>query len=172
MSDAVRPAVATIRVATAGDLAYVLDRQKQFSNQVGFIPKHTTELYIQREKVWVAEINGQPIGALIATGGERCPLVFRCNMVEKELWEQGWGRAFTDWLRQSPCSNRWGGVKVRTRRDLTAQYHINSEQGGKVLSTTPPGVRGFPVDEWWLPFDVTSPIFVPPKNTLIHIIED
>lgn len=141
----------TITAAQEADLGYLLDRLRKYSNQVGFIRRTNLEDLIRLGTVWIARVHGQHAGAVICSGGIRRPLCFRANLVERELWDQGFGTLFTRRLLQHPAAHRFGGVRVRTREDLQRQITINRKAGGVVVAHHPAGCRGHRVSEWWMP---------------------
>jgi N-acetylglutamate synthase-like GNAT family acetyltransferase len=54
-----------IRIATERDLPFVLDLQRKFSNELGFIPRAGTEWYVINRRVLLARENGDPAGFLL-----------------------------------------------------------------------------------------------------------
>lgn len=140
-----------IEVATRRRLRYVLARQREHSNAVGFLRRKDIEYLTARRTVLVPTLGGEPCGVLICSGGTRRPLCLRSNIVERELWEKGLGKAFCDWVATHALARTWGGFRVLTRRDLVRQESINRTLGGSVVSTRPAGARGHAVDEWWVP---------------------
>lgn len=145
-----------IAIATPADMAFIVDRQKQFSNQVGFLRRKDLAALTDRGTVFIPSINNQPCGVIVCSAGRRRPLCLRSNIVEAELWENGLGTAFCGWLRTHPLARRWGGFRVLTRRDLGRQVAINTSLGGAVTSTRAPGARGHHVDEWWVPTETPA----------------
>lgn len=141
----------TIRNAAVSDLRYVIDQQKRWSNQVGFIRKSNLEQLVERGTIYIPEINGQTCGVVICSGGIRCAACLRTNIVERELWENGLGKQFCEWLRTQVPARTWGGYRVITRRDLQRQASINRSLGGVISTTREGGARGVAVDEWWVP---------------------
>lgn len=61
------PSIATakIRVATIADLKFVVDLQKKFSNEVGFIPKAGIEFYCEQGLVRLVCENDEPAGYIL-----------------------------------------------------------------------------------------------------------
>jgi hypothetical protein len=145
-----------IELATLEDLKYIDSRQRKHSNEVGFLRLKDLEYLISRETVWIATLNDQEIGAIVCSGGKRKPLCFRSNLVEPEAWSNGIGKKLTQFLQESEYAELHGGIRVRTRQDITRQVAINNNVGGLVMATGKPASRGVPVEEWWLPKRVKS----------------
>jgi hypothetical protein len=145
------PDLARVRVATADDLGYVVDRMKLHSNRVGFIPRSNLADLLRLGTVWIVTLHAEPAGAIVCSGGIRKPLCFRANLVEKELWEKRLGTALTRFVQTQELAKKWGGVRVRTRLDITPQLRINANGGGAFKGTAAAGARGHAVSEWWLP---------------------
>lgn len=65
MDDAHPPNAPIIRYATQRDLAFVDALQKQFSNNVGFLPAPALRQYQSRSAILIAEANQRAIGYLL-----------------------------------------------------------------------------------------------------------
>jgi len=142
-----------IRSAKAGDLLYILDRAKKWSNQQGFMPRANIEDHVRRGQALLCEVNGAAAGYLLISGGIRCRPVLRHNTVERDLWNKGLGEAGVGWLaRWCGSVTAYDHLLIRTREDLDAQAAINRAVGGIVTSVVPHvGARGRKVYIWSVP---------------------
>jgi len=138
-----------VETAVPMDLKFILDRAKQWNQELGFIPAAGIETLIKEGRCLIACVNGDPAGYILTSGGFRTPLVVRHNTVEESLWSRGIGKALVKcvlhWSRWTKRSH----LLIRTRQDIARQRAINENLGGIVLGHDPHvGVRGKLVDIW------------------------
>lgn len=55
----------TIRIANQADLKFVLDLQRKFSNQIGYLPAGPTNRELERGRILVGELNATEAGMLL-----------------------------------------------------------------------------------------------------------
>lgn len=61
-----------LRTASTADLSFVLDLQKRFSNQLGFLPRQAIEQYLATGRVTIATDNGEATGYVLGRPSLRC----------------------------------------------------------------------------------------------------
>lgn len=54
-----------VRPATPADLSFILQLQKRFSNELGFLPKIALEWYLENHRVLLATENDEPAGYVL-----------------------------------------------------------------------------------------------------------
>lgn len=146
------PHAALIRTSAEGDLVFMLDRARKWSNELGFIPAEGMRKLVQEGRGLTLSFNGELAGYILTSGGLRRPLVVRHNTIEEDLWNHGLGealmRAVLGWSRWS----RRHYMLVRTRSDLTRQTAINKRMRGFILGSDEQiGKREHPVNIWSIP---------------------
>lgn len=85
-----------VRIATLGDLSFVIAQQKAWSDNLGFLPKQTFERYIPAGQIIVAEENGWPAGYVSFCGSSKGLLRVLQVAVHHDLLRAGVG---TDMMR-------------------------------------------------------------------------
>lgn len=133
------PTELRIRTATATDRIYLADRSYKFRKQMGWTPDAWLDQAIDRRLAWIVEIQGQPAGYTLITGGDRRPCTLRHNCVEHELWDRGLGTLFTSaFLGWCLLTTGHRTACVRTRQDIVPQNLINCRTGGKPVKVDAP----------------------------------
>jgi hypothetical protein len=140
-----------IRTATEADAKYVIDRSHRWRKRVGWLPASALEAAISRRWIWIAEIDNQPAGHTLISGGRRVPYVLRHNCVEKDLWGRGIGTVYTSvYVAYAKVTGKHTTAQVRTRHDIIEQTIINAKTGGRPIQVDQPNktARGNAVVTW------------------------
>lgn len=81
----------TIRKALPSDLTYIDALQRKHVNNTGFVPKKAIENHLERNSYSLLNINGDPVGYLMAAGGIRKPFRLIQVNIQSDAWRTGLG---------------------------------------------------------------------------------
>lgn len=137
-----------IRPASHQDVGLVDALQRQFSEQVGFLRLSDLHYLQARGTVAVLAAEGQTVGALVWSGGQRRPACLRQIMIPEDLWAMGLGGASMSWWLGRCLDGEWSYARCRTRCDLDRQMAINQRLGGRLSLKLPAGRRADWVGDW------------------------
>lgn len=133
------PTQLRIRTATAVDRLYLADRSYKHRKTMGWTPDAWLDQAIERRLAWLVEINGEPAGYTLITGGDRRPCTLRHDCVEHELWGRGLGTLYTSaYIAWCLLTTGHRTALVRTRQDIVAQNLINCRTGGRPIKVDAP----------------------------------
>ena len=141
----------TVRIAEPSDLPFVLDLQKRWSNNLGFLTKSALAEYIGTHQLLVVLENDQHAGYLnwtcTKTGLVRIPQV----ALEPELLRTTIGTKIISHLQRAAKRGHCSVIRLRSRSDLPANkfwpslgFHITATFLNKTK-------RMLPLFEWTLP---------------------
>lgn len=110
----------SIRIAQPSDLSYVLDLQKRWSNNVGFLRKAALAEYIDQAQLLIVLENDSPAGYLnwtcTSTGLVRVPQV----AIDTQLLRTTLGTKIMHHLLRAAARGNCSLIRLRSRSDLPA----------------------------------------------------
>lgn len=138
----------SIRIAKQTDVSFIVQLQKTWSNNVGFLPKCAFERYIEARQILAVTENGDLAGYLIWTfrkdGLVRLPQV----AIEPELLRTTLGTRLMHRIESAARAGDCSVIRLTSRSDL----HANTfwPELGFILTATlaRPSHRGLPLLEW------------------------
>ncbi len=138
----------SIRIARQSDLSFILQLQKTWSNNVGFLPACAFERYIEARQILAVTEGGDLAGYLIWTfrkdGLVRLPQV----AIEPELLRTTLGTRLMNRIESAARAGDCSVIRLTSRSDL----HANTfwPELGFILTATlaRPSNRGLPLLEW------------------------
>lgn len=111
-----------IRPATQADLSFVVHCQRQWSNNLGFLPRSTLARYIGASQVAVAEENGFPCGFVDWCGTSKGTLRVLQVAVEPDILRGHVGTDLMTMLRDFSIANELSIIRLTCRAELPANH--------------------------------------------------
>lgn len=144
---------ALVRIATLQDLPYVTHIHRQFSNNIGFVPRAALENRIERRDVRILVINGQDAGYTLSGGGILKPYRLSQIAISDELWRQGYGADLVAHLRRL-ASTLPVPTMTGTIRNGLPMHWVALATGARMTATRwTNAARGKPVHDYlWQPW--------------------
>jgi hypothetical protein len=140
----------TIHTATTRDLAFVIQQQRDWSSELGFLPTVTHRRYIEKGQVLIIRERGQPAGfcnwTLTRHGLLRIPQV----AIHHDLLRLGIG---SDMIRHLTIASRNHAsiIRLTSRAELPCNQFWPTIGFASTSTFTPNTTRGHPLIEWTLP---------------------
>lgn len=155
-----------VQIASTADLSFVLNLQKRFAAQLGFLPTVALEDYIQRGRVKLVMDNGQPAGYLLGNEKLRCarhvaPLTHTaiCYDAQRRLL----GAQLVDAAVDDATNGGRSIVQCWCRVDLDANKFWSALGFVAVAIRRPDTSRGLPLILWRRPLNLDG------ERRLLHI---
>lgn len=138
----------SVRVAKPADLAFVIDLQRRWSNNVGFLPKCTFERYIDSHQLLLINENDDSAGYLSWTfrkdGLIRIPQV----AIHPDLLRGTLGTRIMNRIAAAGIAGNCSIIRLRCRSDLLANAFWPSLGFTLTATIARPSSRGLPLLEW------------------------
>lgn len=112
-----------ITLASSAELTYILDLQRKFSNQIGFLPRPAIEHYITHKRVALAYENGAPAGYVLGRPAFRWQPLMRPitqAAVQMDAQRRAHGLALVKRVCELARSAGQTAVQAMCRQDLDA----------------------------------------------------
>lgn len=98
-----------------------------------FIQDHNS----QRERIWIAELNGERVGSImLVDSGERVAQL-RLLLVEPKARNKGVGKRLIDQCIDFSKKNGYKKIRLWTQSNLTAAHHLYVKAGFKLVKKEP-----------------------------------
>jgi len=143
--------VRSVRVAVASDLSFLVDLQKRWSNNLGFLTRPALAQYIQDAQALLVVENGQPAGYLTWTctriGLLRIPQV----ALDPAVLRSTIGTKIVNHLKRAAIRGDCSIIRLRSRSDLPANLFwptLGFRMSGVFAN---PSKRNLPLFEWTMP---------------------
>ena len=140
---------AHVALGVPSDLKYVRDLQKQWSNNLGFLPSAALRRYLQNEHVLLVKENNQNAGYLLWDYTKRDNIIKITQVaIEPELLRIGIGTLVMKYLESRATASSCTVLRLKTRFDLEANL-VWPTLGWKITATFhPENARHIPIHEW------------------------
>ena len=137
----------SLKIGSIADLAYVLDLQKHWSQNVGFLPRAAFKRYLKKGQIILVNEGGLNAGYLIWTfrpdGLVRLPQV----AISPELLRSTLGTRMMRSLIRSALKNNCSVIRLCSRSDLPANKFWPDFGFKPTAVTARPSTRGLPIIE-------------------------
>lgn len=130
------------------DISYVLDLQRRWSNNVGFLPRQTHERYLSRRQTLVVLQDGQHAGYLCWTCRPDGLVRVIQVAVDPELLRTTIGTKIMRHLHRAAVRGACSVIRLRCRSDLPANQFWPALGMRATATIVRPTVRGLPLLEW------------------------
>lgn len=118
-----------LKTATFDDMSFIVDQQKRFSSELGFVPLSAIRMKIEQRRYTILEVNGQDAAYCYTSGGIMKPLKIVQHTVTEELWRKGFGQLlFQDAARKAYCT-KWKSMHLHCREGLPANQFWRAMRG-------------------------------------------
>jgi GNAT superfamily N-acetyltransferase len=150
----------SVTLATTAQLSFLLDLQKKFSNQLGFLPRQAIQEYVDTRRVLIARENGEPAGYLLAPRRlaslpHVVPLVQ--TAIAFDAQRRGLGLLLVDVVTAWAISDGRSMLQAWCRADLTANDFWRSAGFFPVAQRRTPNARRQPLILWRRPLTAILP---------------
>jgi DNA-binding MarR family transcriptional regulator/N-acetylglutamate synthase-like GNAT family acetyltransferase len=156
------PGVELRTVARPGDFGWVVERHGAiYAQEYGWdltfeslvasiVAKFVDHFDPERERVWIAERNGERVGCIFLVRASRRVAKLRLFLVEPDARGLGIGRRMVDELLAFARASGYHTVRLWTQSVLLAARHIYALAGFKLIAEEPNHAFGFDlVSETW-----------------------
>lgn len=153
---------ATIRIATAADLTFVLHLQRKFSNQVGFLPTPAVEQYLAKTAITIATENGEPAGYLLGNHALSWQPLLRPitqAAVCFDAQRRRHGLQLIHTVEADAIAAGQLGLQANCREDLDANAFWRAAGFVAICRLKPDNARGRPVIVWRKPLTRKLPLW-------------
>lgn len=140
-----------LREASTADLSFVLDLQKRFSNQLGFLPRAAVEWYVSNGRVTIATADGQPAGYILGRPRLRClPQVqpLTQTAIDFEAQRRGLGLLLVQHALAEALRDGRSLLQAWCRVDLQANEFWSAAGFTAIAIREPPTARARPLILW------------------------
>ena|SRR5258707_9743680 len=154
--------VSSIRRATLRDLSFVLELQRKFSNQIGFIPRVGSEWYVDSGNVKIVLENGDPAGMLLGRQQYRWQPLLRPIFQAAICFDaqrRHHGLALLERLKLEAIAAGQIGIQCCCREGLEANEFWKAAGFVPVCYMTPETARKRDVICWRLPLVKRLPLW-------------
>jgi GNAT superfamily N-acetyltransferase len=141
-----------LRTAVAGDLAYLVQLQRRWSNAVGFVPFSAMRERLGANQYWILELDGEAAGYALLGAGRRCPLRLSQLAVDASLLRKGLGAFLVGEARR--WASWWATdsrLVVDCRLDVPMMEVAPATGACEVTRSPAQGARGLPSVRWQWP---------------------
>lgn len=158
-----------IRTATPADLNFVLHLARQFSNNVGFIPRSAIDEYLDRQAITIAFENGQPAGYLLGNPRLKWQPALRPisqAAIAYDAQRRRHGYALIAKLETEARAAGQAGLQAICRTDLEANLFWQAAGFVKICHLRPDTARKRDLIVWRKPLIKKLPLWFaqPPKR--------
>lgn len=140
-----------VRAALPADLAFLLDLQRKWSNNVGFLPRACFERYTASGQILVVTENDTPAGYLSWTCDHRGLCRLPQVAVHPDLLRTTIGTKLLATIRRTALRNNCACLRLTSRSDLLANDFWPTIGFRCTAILTPQTTRNRPLLEWTLP---------------------
>ena len=141
----------TIRLAAPADLNFLLDLQRTWSNNVGFLPRACFERYTAHDQILLVTENGTPASYLSWTASPNGLVRIPQVAVHPDLLRTTIGSKLIKHVVRAALRNRCSLVRLTSRSDLPANDFWPTLGFRCTAILTPQTTRNRPLLEWSLP---------------------
>lgn len=160
-----------VHVATLSDLTFLLDLQRKWSNNVGFLPRACFERYIASHQILLVTENDTPAGYLSWTYSPSGLLRLPQVAVHPDLLRTTIGTKLMRHVIRAATRRGASLVRLTSRSDLPAN-EFWPEFGFRCTAIlTPRTTRNRPLLEWSLPL-ISADAFTVATSRRRHLLPD
>lgn len=141
----------SVRAARPSDLAFLLDLQRKWSNNLGFLPRACFERYTESGQILVVTENNQPTAYVSFTASSSGLLRLPQVAVHPDLLRTTIGTKLLRHVIRAALHNRCSLVRLTSRSDLPANDFWPTLGFRCTAILTPQTTRNRPLLEWSLP---------------------
>ncbi len=136
------------RVATDADLPFLLDLQRRWSNNVGFLPTPAFQRAIDEHRILVVDQDAQPAAYLMTSCGREGIVHLNQVAIEAELLRTTIGTKIVRWLDRCARRGNCSMIRLRCRNDLPANAFWPTAGFTPTGVIRRPSARGRLILEW------------------------